>query len=81
MKYSDIKTFLQRCEEHPDHRTGMIGHADIQMRLHEEVEELRHFIEYYLIPKVNKVDFNKVRTIITDGRCIEWDNNEVNTAS
>lgn len=45
MKYEDIKDFLQRCEEHPDHQSGMITNAMIQQRLHEEIDELRDYIE------------------------------------
>lgn len=53
MKYQDIKDFSQRCEEHPDHQMGMISHEMIQMRLHEEIAELRHYIEWHLQPKQN----------------------------
>lgn len=45
MKYKDIKTFTQRCEEHPDHQTGMITYSMIEQRLHEEIDELREYIE------------------------------------
>jgi hypothetical protein len=45
MKYEDIKDFYQRCDEHPDHQSGMITEAMIQQRLHEEIDELREYIE------------------------------------
>lgn len=45
MKYKDIKMFKQRCEEHPDHQTGMITYSMIEQRLHEEIDELREYIE------------------------------------
>jgi hypothetical protein len=45
MKYEDIKDFNQRCEEHPDHQTGMISERMIQARLSEEIDELRAYIE------------------------------------
>lgn len=45
MKYEDIKDFNQRCDEHPDHREGMISYQMIVCRLHEEIEELRAYIE------------------------------------
>jgi len=48
MKYEDIKDFYQRCQEHPDHQSGMISHSMIQQRLHEEIDELREFIEQQL---------------------------------
>ena len=46
MKYEDIKDFYQRCEEHPDHQSGMISNSMIQQRLHEEIDELREYIEH-----------------------------------
>jgi len=45
MNYKDIKDFNTRCEEHPDHQSGMITNAMIQQRLHEEIDELRNYIE------------------------------------
>jgi hypothetical protein len=51
MKYEDIKDFYQRCEEHPDHQSGMITEAMIQQRLHEEIDELREYIEQKLKEK------------------------------
>ena len=45
MNYSDIKTFSERCEEHPDHQSGMVTERDIQRRLGEEIDELREYIE------------------------------------
>jgi len=48
MKYEDIKFFNQRCEEHPDHQSGMISNSMIQQRLHEEIDELREYIEQKL---------------------------------
>jgi len=48
MIYEDIKDFYQRCEEHPDHQSGMITEAMIQQRLHEEIDELREYIEQKL---------------------------------
>jgi hypothetical protein len=45
MTYKNIKDFNQRCEEHPDHQTGMISHGMIQQRLQEEIDELREYIE------------------------------------
>ena len=45
MKYEDIKFFSERCEEHPDHQTGMISESMLKQRLHEEIDELREYIE------------------------------------
>ena len=36
-----IKTWNERCEEHPDHQTGMISERMIQERMQEEIDELR----------------------------------------
>ena len=48
MKYEDIKDFYQRCDEHPDHQSGMISNQMLLDRLHEEIDELREFIEQKL---------------------------------
>jgi hypothetical protein len=45
MKYKDIKDFYERCNKHPDHQSGMISYSMIERRLHEEIEELRQYIE------------------------------------
>ena len=45
MKYKDIKDFNQRCEEHPDHQSGMVSYNMIQQRMSEEIDELREYIE------------------------------------
>ena len=36
-----IKTWRERCEEHPDHQQGMISERMIQERMQEEIEDLR----------------------------------------
>lgn len=35
-----IKTWQQRCEEHPDHN-GIVSEGMIQARMQEEIDELR----------------------------------------
>jgi hypothetical protein len=40
-----IKTWHERCEEHPDHQTGMISEGMIQARMQEEIDELRKALE------------------------------------
>lgn len=50
MKYEDIKTFKQRCEDRPAHP------AEIQLHLHEEIAALRHYIEFNL-PKPKPAPF------------------------
>ena len=36
-----IKTWQQRCEEHPDHQQGIVTQQMIQDRMQEEIDELR----------------------------------------
>ena len=36
-----IKTWSERCEEHPDHQQGMISEGMIRARMQEEIDELR----------------------------------------
>ena len=40
-----IKTWNERCQEHPAHASGMITHDMIQMRMQEEIDELRDALE------------------------------------
>ena len=39
-----IRTWQQRCEEHPDHN-GIVSEGMIQARMQEEIDELRAAIE------------------------------------
>ena len=39
-----IKTWQQRCEEHPDH-DGIVSEGMIQARMREEIDELRAALE------------------------------------
>jgi len=73
MKYEDIKYFNERCEKRPANQ------AEIQQHLHEEIAELRHYIEFHM-PKPAPTNWGKVRTITADGRCIGLDGHEVNMA-
>lgn len=38
---SDIPTWTERCEVHSDHQSGMVTNAMIQMRMQEEIDDLR----------------------------------------
>lgn len=42
---SDIKTWIERCDEHPDHQSGMISDGMIRARMCEEIADLRAEIE------------------------------------
>jgi hypothetical protein len=43
---TEIKTWHQRCMEHPDHQNGMVSEGMIRARMCEEIEELRDRIEH-----------------------------------
>ena len=49
-----IKTWHQRCEEHPDHQNGMVTHAMVMARMQEEINELRHALEQCLHQRHNR---------------------------
>ena len=38
---SYIKTWVERCDEHPDHKSGMVSNGMIQARMQEEINDLR----------------------------------------
>ena len=57
MKYQDIEDFCQRCENHPDHQTGMINNGMLIDRLHEEISELRTYIEAELAKPEQELDY------------------------
>lgn len=40
-----IKTWNERCEEHPDHQEKIISERMIQERMQEEINELRQALE------------------------------------
>ena len=44
-KYTEIKRFDERCEIHPEHQEGSISGRMLRDRLHEEIAELREYIE------------------------------------
>lgn len=51
---SEIKTWNQRCEEHPDHQEGIISREMICARMQEEIDELRGALhDQRLLTKLN----------------------------
>ena len=44
-KHKHIKTWSERCEEHPDHQERIITERMIQARMQEEIDELRQALE------------------------------------
>ena len=47
-----IKTWRQRCEEHPDH-DGIVSEGMIQARMQEEIDELRNALEHAERPQTH----------------------------
>lgn len=45
-----IKTWNERCEEHPDHQQGMISEGMIRARMQEEIDELRQALRMFQQP-------------------------------
>lgn len=41
----EIKTWVERCNDHPDHQTGMVSNDMIHARMCEEIEDLRAEVE------------------------------------
>lgn len=37
----NIPTWTERCEVHPGHQSGMVTNAMIQMKMQEEIDDLR----------------------------------------
>lgn len=50
---TEIKTWTERCEEHPAHQSGIVTHQMIQDRMQEEIDELR------ALPKYKRVDLDE----------------------
>ena len=44
MQADQIKTWDERCEEHPDHE-GIVTEAMIRQRMQEEIDDLRALLE------------------------------------
>jgi hypothetical protein len=59
---SEIKTWQQRCMEHPDHRTGTVSDEMIYARMCEEIEELRAEVER---PRAKLADHDRRERIAT----------------
>ena len=55
-----IKTWEQRCEEHPDHQMGMVSHGMIQARMQEEIDDLRAALAQ---PEPFNPDWSRVKAL------------------
>jgi hypothetical protein len=67
MKYKDIKDFWERCNNHPDHQTGMISYRMIERRLREEIEELRQYIEQRQWQTLDDAEYQEILAKLGDG--------------
>ena len=76
-QYSDIKDFTYRCETHPDHQSGVIAEWQLRDRLHEEIFELREYLEdkemendrlHEKIFELNKTELDKAIVYKTEKR-------------
>ena len=69
-----IKTWSERCEEHPDHQMGMVSHSMIQMRMQEEIDDLRDALqEIDRLRKALRYEENRFSRIGTHGPdCWKW---------
>ena len=54
-----IKTWQQRCEEHPDHQ-GIVTEGMIRARMQEEIDELRQALEQPMKVQVRPTEFIKL---------------------
>lgn len=60
MNYEGIKTHSERCESHPNHQWGTVTHQMIISMLHDEIDQLRDYIEaqinkYHVYPTRSKL--------------------------
>jgi len=46
---SYIKTWVERCDEHPDHQSGLVSNGMIQARMQEEIDDLREENEMLIV--------------------------------
>ena len=53
-----IKTWVERCEEHPDHN-GIVSERMIKARMQEEIDELRE-------------EYERLRGLLTEARGAKW---------
>lgn len=69
---SDIKTWNQKCEEHPDHQEGCITEQMVQDRMQEEIDELRAKLEA-LETEHKKLQCRNLNLLLDLGRLIDGD--------
>lgn len=80
-----IKTWQQRCEEHPDH-DGIVSERMIQARMQEEIDELRAALNQAQQPPLQVSPLMFTHMVLDKEHVIgkpifwaEWPNKEKNT--
>lgn len=80
-----IKTWQQRCEEHPDHN-GIINEGMIRARMQEEIDELRAALNQAQQPPLQVSPLMFTHMVLDKEHVIgkpifwaEWPNKEKNT--
>jgi hypothetical protein len=80
-----IKTWQQRCEEHPDH-DGIVSDGMIQARMQEEIDELRAALNQAQQPPLQVSPLMFTHMVLDKEHVIgkpifwaEWPNKEKNT--
>ena len=80
-----IKTWRQRCEEHPDH-DGIVSDGMIQARMQEEIDELRAALNQAQQPPLQVSPLMFTHMVLDKEHVIgkpifwaEWPNKEKNT--
>ena len=57
-----IKTWAERCEEHPDN-AGVVTSATIQARMQEEIDELRAALDHQPSPEQVRAAWFSTRSV------------------
>lgn len=80
-----IKTWQQRCEEHPDHN-GIVSEGMIRARMQEEIDELRAALNQAQQPPLQVSPLMFTHMVLDKEHVIgkpifwaEWPNKEKNT--
>jgi len=63
---SDIPTWTERCEKHPDHQQGMVTHGMIAQRMQEEIDELREKLGAISISAEARHRINELESLLEE---------------
>ena len=69
-----IKTWSERCEEHPDHQERIISERMIQARMQEEIDELRRALETEQKTSPSKREWVEltIKEVLIHRHLIDW---------